>query len=135
MSGGTTENEPAAANARTSQAPTHQDLQSTIAPQLTTTGDNPELQAEIPQEDEAQPHHDVLMLPLDLDTLADLLTDESQSELEYEKVLREITTYLELARNISTSLIVAEDDCLKFKSYPKAKLLTPNQDWIGRLII
>ncbi|KAF8789384.1 Initiator protein NS1 like protein [Argiope bruennichi] len=73
ISGGTTKDETAATEARTSTAPTHQDLQSTIAPQLTTSGTNPELQPEIPIEVEESPQQSLEFIHQTATDLSSLL--------------------------------------------------------------
>lgn len=131
MEGGTTTDEPAAANARTSTAPTVQDLQSTIAPQLTTTGSDPANQPEIPETDEATPHKQVKLVdnpPFNWDDL-----DIPEIELPTLEAWEGLMDCLADATTIATSFIVLVDDSSHLKKYQTSAFI-PNQNWIGHLI-
>lgn len=131
MSGGTTTNEPAAAQSREGTAPSHQDLQSTIAPQLTTTGVEAQTQPEIPEGDEATVHYDVMLVDDPFVHPQDLEIPESFFDpMEVEEIITEV--YIQ-AKNIATKFIVLQEDCMPLKKYPKLKLTQPTS-WIGSLI-
>nr|QID88579.1 NS1 [Chapparvovirus sp.] len=132
LSGGTTTDEPAAAEVREQQAPSHQDLQATIAPQLTTTGAEAELQPEVPQDDEAVPHYDVMLIDDVPQEIADAnLTDEEWMEID--KYLEDLEELFRVSRHISTKFIVLQEYTLPLKKYPKLKL-NRSTTWIGHLI-
>lgn len=126
---GTATDEVAAADARTSNAPNEQDLQSTIAPQLTTTGADPANQPEIPQ-DEADPI-------TDLPFIEDWPSNDTISHLvDYDPmIVEEGLMIIENLRTIVTSFIYQSGI-----SGPIYSKLTSNlkfrrmQPWIGRLL-
>lgn len=163
MSGGTTTDDTAAGQARTSTAPNQQDLQATIAPQLTTTGADAATQQEIPEGDEATPHHQVRLLDEILCPYSDVSQDstvlgtysnpstpivtrypqdegvygeiaDSTTSTVWSQLDDEVIEYISTARTICESFIVQGNLSLEFKKYPTTKFLPQNQQWIGKLL-
>lgn len=130
MSGSTTTDETAAGAARTSTAPNQQDLQSTIAPQLTTASVNPEDQAEIPMQDEESPH--IQQPYIDEDLTEEYILDVVMQDLDAANTIRSI---LDISTALSTSFIpTLITDTGVIKKYCSGLKLLQNENWIGHLI-
>lgn len=126
--GGTTSNEQAAADSRTSNAPNQEDLQSSIAPQLTTSGADPQNQPEIPAA-EAEPCSQLPFIedwPMN-DEISDLVDhDPNLSSL--------VTSELEAFRRAATSFIYQSGVTSPVYQGLRNSKFMRNQSWIGRLI-
>lgn len=128
--GSSTENEQLASDSRTSQAPTAQDLQSTIAPQLTSAGTNPENQPEIAQGDEASGKSNLPFIESwpEIDLRFD-------SEDSYQSVTDVIFEDLQLLRKLSISFVITSvEEYQHLKKYGKLNFLR-NTDWIGQFLV
>lgn len=129
LKGGTTFDEQATSDARTGNAPNQQDLQSAIAPQLTTTGADPRAQPEIPQSE----GESTISLPF-LDNWP--ANDEISVLVDHDPMLtNEVTETLEYFRRIVTSFIyLSESTSPKLTILKNLKLQKRNQQWIGLLL-
>lgn len=128
ITGGTTTDEVAASSARTSTAPTAQDLQATIAPILTTTGTNIQDQPEIPQAEELSPS---LQVPFIEDVeMLDLLLSLEDSSLDESSTLHDYQLFAKLSR----CFVITE--LAEFASLGKYRKLKfqQNTTWIGNFL-
>lgn len=126
LKGSTTNDDVAAADARASNAPNSDDLQGTIAPQLTTSGTDAEVQPEIAQGEEQTPRRD---LPF----VADLENDIEIVDLDVsEDEAIEIDEILDIADKISKSFVIEFAAAERLKKYCKQLSFTYNQNWIGK---
>lgn len=137
LGGGSTVDEVSAAAARASNAPNAQDLQSTIAPQLTTSSTEAELQPEIAQDDEASPKQDLPFIQQTVQEVVETINLEELSDFSEEEqmqIVEEIQNTLNCCDRIASSFVILEEDtqCLK-KYFGKLNFLQ-NQNWIGRFV-
>ncbi|GFU19422.1 hypothetical protein NPIL_31691 [Nephila pilipes] len=124
-----TTDETAAAEARTSNAPNQQDLQSTIAPQLTTAGSDPPNQPEIASASESSPQRSLPFIPMDITEAVSNL-DQLDREQQW-MLIDDLTELTNIAR--SFVIIPSENTARLYSKYKKVKFLI-NQEWIGHFI-
>lgn len=129
LTGGTTSNEQAASDARTSTAPTSQDLQSTIAPQLTTTGSDPTSQPEIPA-NEAEPAQN---LPFIEDWP---MNDEISHLVDHDPAVLTETSDLLRALRVIVGRFIYQSGISSpiYEGLKNSKLSQRNTQWIGLLM-
>lgn len=128
--GSSTTDDVAAAQARVSSAPNHQDLQATIAPQFTTTGVDPLQQPEIPAIQENQP---VQQLPFIEDWP---MNDEISELVDHDPMqVEEIQHDLEIFRAIVTSFILTSGiGNEKLKKYKTNLKFQSTSTWCGHFL-
>lgn len=118
-----------ASDARTANAPNNQDLQSAIAPQLTTTGADPSTQPEIPQNEEEPAS--------DLPFIEDWPTNDEISNLvdHDPMVIEETSEILDELRNIAHLFIIQSAQGSQAYTVAKScKFLKRNSGWIGNFL-
>lgn len=122
--------EVAATGARTATAPNAQDLQSSIAPQLTTAGSDPETQPEISAE-ELRPCQNLPFIqnwPLG-DPISELVDHDPA-------VANLIHIDLERFRKIVNAFILTQDQSwASLESYKTKLKFKQNTKWIGHLLV
>lgn len=126
ITGGTTTDDIAAGAARTSSAPNVQDLQSTISPQLTTTGTEVDTQPEIPLDWEQCPHTSVKFMP---ESLPELVSSLGSEDEDFNQILMDDLEALQAC--VRKFVILPSPDLDRLCSIYKKTNFKTNQKWIG----